>query len=156
MYHCTRKWQTPIKTPCPPFFEICITLCTAYHLRINKTLLSSKLALSKTFWQMLKVLPQLSPLVSSLVYVRALCSTAMKSNHYEYVCCKGLLPPLLLCLEKQGYIVPHFKALRWGKDETRKLSYSNTYIICQAFLKSAYLLNKQGFVDSKMAVILGE
>ena len=53
-------------------------------------------------------------------------------------------------LEVWGRTVPHWKALRCGKGQTRGLSCGNTFIVGQAFLKSAYLLHKQGFVDSQM------
>ena len=51
-------------------------------------------------------------------------------------------------LEVQAHIVPHLKALRYGKDETRGLSCGSTSRIWQDILKSDNLLHKQGFVDS--------
>ena len=45
--------------------------CSSAKLRINKACLYSKFPLFKTSWWMLRVLPQLSPLESSLPYLRA-------------------------------------------------------------------------------------
>ena len=46
-------------------------------------------------------------------------------------------------------IVPHWKALRYGKDGPRQLSCGSISSICQAILKSDNLLHKWGFVDSQ-------
>ena len=51
-------------------------------------------------------------------------------------------------LEVQGHTVPHWKALRHGKDESRGLSYDSTLSICQDVLKTGSVLQKQSFVDS--------
>ena len=53
-------------------------------------------------------------------------------------------------IEVQGHTVPHWKALRYGKDESRGLSYDSTLSICQDVLKSGNLLHKWGSVDSLM------
>ena len=50
--------------------------------------------------------------------------------------------------EGQGHIVLHWKALRYGKDDSRGLVYDSTLNICQYVLKAENLLHKQGFVDS--------
>ena len=50
----------------------------------------------------------------------------------------------LIPLELQGQTVPHWKALRYGKDESRGLSYDRTLSICQDVLKSGNLLHKRG------------
>ena len=50
--------------------------------------------------------------------------------------------------------VPHWKALRYGKDGTRGLSCGSTSNICQDVLKSANLLHKQCFVDSQTQTTL--
>ena len=51
-------------------------------------------------------------------------------------------------LEVQGHTVPHWKALRYGKDQSRGVSYDITLSICQDVLKTGNLLHKQGIVDS--------
>ena len=53
-------------------------------------------------------------------------------------------------LEVQDHKVPHLKALRWGKFESKEVSCGSTFIICPSALKSANLLHEQGFVDSQM------
>ena len=54
----------------------------------------------------------------------------------------------------QSHTGPHWKALRYGKDESRGLSYDSTLSICQDVLKSGNLLHKQSFVDSLMHTIV--
>ena len=56
----------------------------------------------------------------------------------------------MIPLELQGHKVPHLKALRCGKDQSRELGYDSTLSICQDVLKSGNLLHKLGFVDSLM------
>ena len=51
-------------------------------------------------------------------------------------------------LEVLGHTVPHWEALRHGKDGSRGLSCDRTSSICQDILKSDNLLHKPGFVDS--------
>ena len=55
-----------------------------------------------------------------------------------------------ILLEVQGHKVPHLKALRYGRYETRGLSCSSTSSICQDILKTVNSLNKRGFIDSQM------
>ena len=47
-------------------------------------------------------------------------------------------------------MVPHFKALRYGKDEKGRLSSRGISSICQDVLKNGNLLHKTGLVDSQM------
>ena len=56
---------------------------------------------------------------------------------------------ILTSLEVQGHTVPHWKALRYGNDESRGISYNSTLNICQDVLKSGNLLHKRGFDDSQ-------
>ena len=53
----------------------------------------------------------------------------------------------------KSHTVPHWKALRYGKDESKRLSYDSTPSICPDVLKSDNLLHKQGFVDSLVHII---
>ena len=46
--------------------------------------------------------------------------------------------------------MPHLKALRYGKYETRGLGCGSTSNICQDVLKSVNLLDEQQFVDSQL------
>ena len=55
----------------------------------------------------------------------------------------------MIPLEVQDHTVPHFKALRRGKPETRGLICCYTSNICQDVLKSDNLQHKQGFVYSQ-------
>ena len=48
-----------------------------------------------------------------------------------------------------GHTVPNWKALRYGKDESRGISCGSTSSICQDILKSDNLLHKQGFVKTQ-------
>ena len=48
--------------------------------------------------------------------------------------------------EVQSYSVPHWKTLTYGEYEPRG---GSTLNICQDVLKSANILQKQGFVDSQ-------
>ena len=50
----------------------------------------------------------------------------------------------------QDHTVPHWKALRYGKDNSRGLSCISTLNIHQGVLKSGNLLHKRGFVDSQL------
>ena len=68
----------------------------------------------------------------------------MKYRHFQFSHVIFLLP-----LEAHGHAIPHFKALRYGKDYLR-VSCGSTYNICQDFLKSENLLHEKGFVDSRM------
>ena len=56
----------------------------------------------------------------------------------------------------QGHTVPYCKALRYGKNESRRLSCGNTLNIRQNVLKSENLLYtyKLGFVDSQSGCIV--
>ena len=45
--------------------------------------------------------------------------------------------------------MPHWKALRYGKDGSRGLSCCSTFSICQGVLKSENLLHKRGFVKTQ-------
>ena len=56
---------------------------------------------------------------------------------------------ILTTLEVYGQTVPHWKALRNGKDGSRELSCGSTSSICQGILKSHNLLHKQGFVKTQ-------
>ena len=56
----------------------------------------------------------------------------------------------MIGLKLESNTVPHLKALRYGKFETRGLSCGGTSSICQAILKSDNLLHKWGFADSQM------
>ena len=53
-------------------------------------------------------------------------------------------------LDLQGHVVPHFKALRYGKDEKGRLRCRGISTICQGVLKNSNLLHKTGLVDSQM------
>ena len=53
-------------------------------------------------------------------------------------------------LEVKGHTVPHWKDLRYGKDEIRGLTRGSISRICQDVLKSVNLLHNWGFVDSQM------
>ena len=55
-----------------------------------------------------------------------------------------------MTLELSGHIVPHFKALRYGKDEKGRLSSRGISSIYQDVLKNGNLLHKTGLVDSQM------
>ena len=57
--------------------------------------------------------------------------------------------PIFDTFEVYGHTVPHWKALRYGKDESRELSCGSTSSICQGILKSHNLLHKQGFVETQ-------
>ena len=50
--------------------------------------------------------------------------------------------------------VSNWKALRYGKDESRVLSCDSTLKIHQVVLKSGDLLYKRGFVDSQLSSIV--
>ena len=52
-------------------------------------------------------------------------------------------------LEVLGHTVPHWKALRYGKDGSREISCGSTSSICQDILKSDNLLHKRGFVKTQ-------
>ena len=60
----------------------------------------------------------------------------------------------LMPLEVQSHAVPHWKALRYGKDKSRRLSCGSTLNIHQDILKSGNLLHKWGFVDSQSSSIV--
>ena len=60
----------------------------------------------------------------------------------------------LMPLEVQGSTVPNLKDLRYGKDESRGLSWSCTSSIFQDVMKSDNFLHKQGFVDSLLQTIV--
>ena len=49
----------------------------------------------------------------------------------------------------QGHKIPYWKALRYGKDESRGLRCGSTFNVHQDLLKSCNLLHKRGFVDSQ-------
>ena len=53
----------------------------------------------------------------------------------------------LIRLEVRGHTVPHWKALRYGKDGSRGLNCGSTLSIRQDLSKSEDILNKWGFVD---------
>ena len=63
----------------------------------------------------------------------------------------------LIPFEVQGHTVPHWKALRYSKYESRGLSCDSTSSICQVVLKSDNLLHKQSYVkaQSLRTIILG-
>ena len=48
-----------------------------------------------------------------------------------------------------GHTVPHCKAFRYGKEDSRGQSCGSTLYINEDVLKSRNLLYKQGFVDSQ-------
>ena len=52
-------------------------------------------------------------------------------------------------LQVQGHILAHWKALRFGKDDSRRQSCSIILNIRQDVLKSGNMLHKWGFVDSQ-------
>ena len=54
----------------------------------------------------------------------------------------------------QGYTVPHWKALRCGKDDSRELSCGSTLNIHQDVLKSGNILYRRGFVDYQSSSIV--
>ena len=56
----------------------------------------------------------------------------------------------MISVEVFGHTVPHWKALRYGKDGSKGLSCGSTSSICEDFLKSDNLLHKQGLVDSQL------
>ena len=51
--------------------------------------------------------------------------------------------------EIQSHTVPHWKALRYGKDDSRGLSCGSNPNIQRDVMKSGNLLHKWGFVDSQ-------
>ena len=55
----------------------------------------------------------------------------------------------LIPLEVYGHTVPHWKALRYGKNGSRELSCGSTSSICQGILKSDNLLHKRAFVKTQ-------
>ena len=56
----------------------------------------------------------------------------------------------LISLKVQGHTVPHWKALRYGKNGSRGLSCDSTFSICQDILKIENLLHKQGLVETQL------
>ena len=46
--------------------------------------------------------------------------------------------------------MPHWRALRYVKDEKRRHGFGSTSAICQDVLKTDNLLHKRGHVDSQM------
>ena len=50
-------------------------------------------------------------------------------------------------LKVQDHTVPHWKALRYGKDDSKGLSYGSILNIYQAVFKSGNLLHKRGIID---------
>ena len=60
-----------------------------------------------------------------------------------------LIKAFLIALEVQGHTIPPWKALRYGKYNSRGISCGSTLNIYQDILKSGNLLHKQGFVDSQ-------
>ena len=55
----------------------------------------------------------------------------------------------------QGHSVPHWKALRYGRYESRGLSCGSTFSICQDILKIENLLHKQGLVETQLLRTVG-
>ena len=53
-----------------------------------------------------------------------------------------------------GHRVPYWKALRYGKDDSRGLSCGSTLNIHQDSLKNGNSLHKWGFVDSQFGTIV--
>ena len=56
---------------------------------------------------------------------------------------------VLISLKVQGHTVPHWKALRYGKYNSRWQSCGSTLNIYQDVLKSGNSQHKRGFVDSQ-------
>ena len=59
-------------------------------------------------------------------------------------------------LEEKGHTVPHWKALSIGKYDPRRLNCGSTLNICQDVLKSANLLQQQGFDDSESSLTVSK
>ena len=53
-------------------------------------------------------------------------------------------------LEVQGHTVPHLKALRYGKDDSKGQSCGSTFNICQGILKIEDLLHEKGLVETQL------
>ena len=53
-------------------------------------------------------------------------------------------------LEVQDHTVPHLKALRYGKDDSKGLSCGSIFDFIQGILKIEDLLHKQGLVETQL------
>ena len=60
-----------------------------------------------------------------------------------------LWPVFFVIAEVLGCTVPHWKALRYGKNGSRELSCGSTSSICQGILRIDNLLNKRVFVKTQ-------
>ena len=133
----------------------------------TKRHLCSTLSLFKMSWQMLKVLPQPSPFVSSLPYLRAFkwgtlwpcTSWGIKHTTSQSWKCLYLLNKswtINFDLSYFWYPLSYrvIQYLIWKLSDmikmSRGLSCGSTSRICQGILKSDILLHKQGFVDSQI------